>query len=100
MEKEIFQVLFCLALVGIQPVTQAGTAHKWSQQSNIAIMSSIATPGNEGVGNRCERGDQDQPAKAAARKSNNQSNYHRNTPGNHTDTAPYPQPPPPTSRTI
>src|SRR5205085_2343259 len=43
MKKEISQVLLSLLQVGIQPMAETGTAHEWSKQRNIAIISSITS---------------------------------------------------------
>src|SRR5579859_3464198 len=58
--KEVFQVLLGLAQIGIQPVMQAGAAHKWPQQRNIAVVRRIAAPREQGIGGRRQRGDNQQ----------------------------------------
>ena len=49
MKKEISQILLSLLQVGIQPMAETGTTHKWSQQRYIAIMSGMATPGEKRI---------------------------------------------------
>src|SRR5260370_31291880 len=88
MKEEIFQVLLRLLLVGIQPVTQAATAHELSQQGNIAIVGSIATPGKESIGNCCKWGDQQQRTRAAVCKINKEDNEDGGSRGNDHDTPP------------
>src|SRR5579859_5477396 len=77
--KEVFQVLLGLPHIGIQPVMQAGAAHKRPQQRNIAVVRRIAAPREQGIGGRRQRGDNQQAPQAAMRQADQQDDHDRDT---------------------
>src|SRR2546421_7281811 len=77
MKEESFQSLLSLFEVGIQPVTQICATHKRPQQRNMAIMGCIATPCEQGIDTRSQRGDKQQTTKTAMGKSHKESYENR-----------------------
>jgi len=88
MKKEILQVLLRLLQIGIQPVTEAGAAHKWSKQGNIAIMSSIAAPGKKSICNRGKGSNQQQCSQVAMCKGNKERDKDGHSRSNDNNTTP------------
>ena len=68
MQKEVFQPLFGLLYVCIQPVVQVCAVQKAPQQSYIAVMGSVAAPGEQGIDTRCQRSNEQETAKIAVGK--------------------------------
>ena len=88
MKEQVFHALLGLLEVHIEPVTQVGSAQKGFEQSDIAVVCGIGTPGKEGIATGREGGNEEEAAKIAAGEGDESGDEDRNGSGNDDDAPP------------